>query len=69
MQRLTDEVTIMNGMRQGNIPVIKNTNRDCTWCDFFIPCQLHERGRDAWKEVMKSDYIRKDPYEEESKSA
>lgn len=69
MKRLADEVTVMNGIRQGNIPIIKNTSKECTWCDFFIPCQLHERGGESWKEVMKSSYIQKDPYEEYSKSA
>ena len=64
LQRLSDEVAVMNAMRDGVIPVTKSTTRDCTWCDFFMMCQLHERGGNAWKEVMKSDFIQADPYED-----
>jgi len=69
MQRMTDEVTVMNGMRDGTIPVYKNTTRDCTWCDFFIPCQLHERGSKNFEIVLKVDFKQVDPYAYDTKSA
>jgi hypothetical protein len=69
LTRLTDEVEIMNAVRTGKIPLTKNTTRDCTWCDFFIPCQLHERGSKNWLTVMKADFRRQDPYEDTRKSA
>ena len=69
MRRLTDEVAVMNAVRDGTIPLTKNTNRDCTWCDFFAACQLHERGSDNWLTVMKADHKQADPYEDTRKSA
>lgn len=69
MQRIADEVSLMNGLRSGELPIIKNTTKDCTFCEFFVMCKLHERGGDAWREVAKSDFVRKDPYERNRKSA
>ena len=69
MSRLADEVRIMNGMRSGELPVTKSTTKDCTFCEFFIMCQLHERGGDSWKEVAKADFTRRNPYEDSRKSA
>lgn len=62
MERLSDEVAWMNAVRSGTLPVIKNTTKDCTFCDFFDMCKLHERGGDAWKELKRSLYTQKDPY-------
>lgn len=69
MERLADQVTIMNGMRDGSIPVIKNTTRECTWCPFFEMCKLHERGGQAWLEFAKSEFRVQNPYEDMRKSA
>lgn len=69
MKRLADEITLMNGMRTGELPILKNTTKDCTFCEFFIPCRLHERGGNAYKEVLKADFIQRDPYEDNRKSA
>jgi len=69
MRRLTDEVAIMNAVRQGVLPVTKNTTRDCTWCDFFTACQLHERGSKNFQTILKADFKQADPYEDMRKSA
>jgi hypothetical protein len=69
MNRLADEVAVMNAIRQGVIPVTKSTTKDCIFCDFFAMCRLHERGGEAWKSVMKSDFEVTDPYEDQRKSA
>jgi hypothetical protein len=69
MERLADQVTVMNGMRDGTIPVTKNTSRDCTWCQFFEMCKLHERGGQAWREFAKSQFRAQDPYYDMRKSA
>jgi len=68
MRRLVDEVSIMQGMREGTIPVYKNTTWECTWCPFFVMCKLHERGGD-WETVARSSYIQQDPYGPYHKSA
>jgi PD-(D/E)XK nuclease superfamily len=64
LERIADEVGIMNLLRQGAIPVTKTITRDCPRCDFWIMCQLHERGGNAWKEVMKSDFVQRSPYQD-----
>lgn len=68
MQRLADEVEVMNAIRRGDIPLTKNSTRECTWCDFFQMCQLHERG-DDWAEYARAGYTQRDPYEHIDKSA
>jgi hypothetical protein len=69
MRRIADEVEIMNGMRNGTIPVVKRTTKDCPRCEFWNMCLLHERGGNAWKQIMKSSYTVVDPYAEYQKSA
>jgi hypothetical protein len=69
MNRLADEVQIMNGMRDGSIPIYKNTTWECTWCSFFVMCKAHERGGDGWQEIARAGYTVKDPYGSYHKSA
>jgi PD-(D/E)XK nuclease superfamily len=69
MERLADEVTVMNAMRSGALPVFKNTTRECTWCMFFDMCQLHEHGGSDWQEIMRASYRRANPYDRYIKSA
>lgn len=69
MERLANEVAVMNALRAGTIPVTKNTNRDCTWCEFFHMCTLHERGTPAWKELARTTFRKEDPYARYRKSA
>jgi hypothetical protein len=63
MNRMADEVAWMNAVRSGELPVIKNTTRDCTFCPFFDMCKLHERGGDAWIEFKDARFDQRDPYE------
>ncbi len=67
--RMADEVRVMNAMRDGTIPVYKNTNRDCTFCQFFTMCTLHERGGESWKTVMKAEFVQQNPYADRRKPA
>lgn len=69
MERLAAEVQIMNGMRDGTIPIIKHTSKDCVRCVFFEMCQLHERGGTAWQTMARSVFRRQDPYADMRKSA
>lgn len=69
LRRLTDEVSIMNGMRDGTIPVTKTVNDMCPYCPFFMMCKLHERGGNAWREFRDSQYVVENPYEDARKSA
>lgn len=70
LDRIADEVTVMNAVRDGTIPLTKTPTKDCPRCPFWMPCQLHERGSlHAFQEVLQADYIQEDPYLDDQKSA
>jgi hypothetical protein len=69
LERIADEVAVMNAVRDGIIPITKTPTKDCTWCPFWIPCNLHERGSDAYQTVLKNNYVQIDPYKDMRKSA
>jgi hypothetical protein len=60
--RIADEVSVMNLVRNGDLPVIKSRTRDCPWCDFWDICLLSDRGDDRWKTIMNAAYSVFDPY-------
>lgn len=68
MLRLADEVYVMEQMREGRIPIYKNTTRECTFCEFFHMCTLHERGGKAW-ELLAKEYSIENPYSDYVKSS
>jgi hypothetical protein len=69
LARIADEVMVMNAVREGIIPITKTVTRDCTYCPFWIPCNLHERGSDSYKTVLKNHYRQQDPYIDTRKAA
>jgi hypothetical protein len=69
IRRLRDEVKIMNGMRDGSLPIIKNTAWDCPRCQFFSPCVLEEKNPRAAREYIAQNYTEYDPYADHRKSA
>jgi len=69
LDRLADEVWLMKGMIEGTVPVTKSTTKECSFCQFFMACKMHERGSNAWKEVMKADFDVVDPFDRYVKSA
>lgn len=69
LSRIADEVAVMNAVREGIIPVTKTPTKDCTWCPFWIPCGLHERGSEAYETVLRNNYVQIDPYQDMRKSA
>jgi hypothetical protein len=69
LERIADEVAVMNAVREGIIPITKTSTRDCPRCPFWIPCTLHERGSDSYKSVLRNNYRRADPYADMRKAA
>jgi Zierdtviridae exonuclease len=69
LRRLTDEVSIMNKMRTGELPVTKTVTYMCPNCQFFTMCVMHERGGNAWKEFRDAQYAVENPYEDMRKSS
>jgi len=69
LQRIADEVEVMNAYRHGDLPLIKTPAKDCPRCPLWGPCRLHERGSDSYLSVLESNYVRVDPYKDDLKSA
>jgi hypothetical protein len=69
LERIADEVTVMNAMRDGTIPVTKTATKDCPRCPFWVPCSLHERGSDSYKAVLRAHFRQQDPYADTRKAA
>lgn len=69
LERIRDEALEMALVKNGVLPVTKNTTKDCRWdCPFFNMCQLHEAG-DDWKDYRDMMYTVEDPYKDHRKSA
>lgn len=63
IDRIAAEGIVMEGMRNGSLPLYKNPTRDCHWdCSFFNMCQLHEQNVD-WEEFRDAVFIVRDPYD------
>jgi Zierdtviridae exonuclease len=69
LERIADEIAVMNAVRDGTIPVTKTPTKDCPHCPFWTPCTLDERGSDSVLSVLKADFIKHDPYADNRKSA
>jgi hypothetical protein len=70
LQRLRDDALVMKAMRDGTIPVIKNTTYRCPRCPFFDMCTLDEKGNSrAVRSVKASSFVQIDPYADHHKSA
>lgn len=69
LRRLVDEVTVMNKVRTGELPVTKTVTNMCPNCPFFQMCVMHERGGSAWKDFRATHFTVQDPYEDMRKSA
>lgn len=69
-RRIRDEVLLMNDVRSGRVPVIKNTNWNCPYCPFFDMCKLDEKGnKRGVAQYRKLAYVETDPYADHRKSA
>jgi Zierdtviridae exonuclease len=69
LERIADEVTVMNAMRDGTLPVFKTPGKDCPRCPFWTPCVLHEQGSDAYREILKQHFVQEDPYQDYKSAA
>ena len=64
IQRIGEEALHLAAVRNGDLPVIKNPTRDCTWdCSFFDLCAIHESGGDL-AFAKKTLFTTEDPYKE-----
>ncbi|UVK63860.1 Cas4 family exonuclease [Gordonia phage LilyPad] len=68
IQRIVDDVTVMDMARKGEIPILKSPGSLCPYCDFFQLCELDESQGDTegMKELM---FKRRDPYHDHREGA
>lgn len=67
IRRIGEEAVVMDMIRHRQLPILKNSTRDCQWCDYFEYCLLDEKGADA-EEFRRSMFRRADPYADHRKS-
>jgi hypothetical protein len=62
-RNIVKDARIREAYRSGELPIVKNPTRDCSWdCEFYQMCQLHEQGAD-WEEFRDVAMKKRDPYE------
>lgn len=61
IKKIGEEALVMDAFRNHELPIIKSTTRECTWCDFFELCTIDEAGGDV-ELMMERAYEVKDPY-------
>lgn len=68
--RIGNEGLHMKAMREGKLPLYKNSNRDCSWdCSFYTMCQLHEQGPEEAEDFKKMAMVVRDPYADHRESS
>jgi hypothetical protein len=68
LERIADEVALMNAVRDGTVPLTKTKTKDCPFCPFSTICLMHDRGGE-WHTVVESEYYQRNPYEDKRKSS
>lgn len=61
-QRVQSEVTWMNAVRNGTMPLFKTPTEECTRCQFFDVCQLDETSKEDAAELAQAVLMHRDPY-------
>lgn len=68
LQRMQDDLVVMEMTRRGEIPITKTTHWSCAkLCDFYDICRLHEHSGN-WKELRSVSFRVEDPYAAHRKS-
>ena len=61
LQRVIDDVSVMDMARRGEIPILKSPSALCPYCDFFQLCQLEESRGDT-ESLISTVFKHRDPY-------
>lgn len=68
LRRIQDDMVLAQAYRQGLLPLVKNSTRDCQWdCRFYEMCLLHESGGN-WEDFKRLQFVSQDPYADHRKS-
>lgn len=69
LRRIQDEAVLMRAVRDGLLPIVKNTTWSCHRdCDYFSMCELQER-QGNWEDFKAVAFRVQDPYADHRKSA
>ena len=68
LDHLTNDVIVMDAVRNKLIPVLKAPSDRCTWCDFFLLCKVDESKGDT-EMYKKRMFKSKDPYADHREGA
>jgi hypothetical protein len=70
LSRIRDDALLMRAVREGKVPLTKNTSYRCPKCPYFDLCVLDEKGdQRAVKAYKRSSFNAVDPYADHRKSA
>lgn len=61
-RRLIAESWEREQVKAGKLPVYKNPDDHCNWCQFKEVCEVHEMGGD-WESMLELEFTEWDPYE------
>ena len=67
IRRIQDEALVLDAFRTGDLPLIKNPTRECSFCPFQGLCELDEGGHDT-SDYLRAIYRTQDPYADHRKS-
>lgn len=68
LQRMQNDLAVMELARRGEIPITKTTHWSCArLCDFYDICRLHESSGN-WKDLRSIGFRVEDPYADHRKS-
>ena len=61
-RKVVDEARMMNGVRNGKLPMLKHPTEDCVRCHLFDMCQLDEKDPQEAQAYAATMLVRRDPY-------
>lgn len=62
LKKIADEATVMDLMRRREIPLFKTPTSNCSSCQFFDLCTLHDAQAPGWRDFKRDAYRVEDPY-------
>jgi hypothetical protein len=68
LERIADDMEVMQSMRLGILPILKSPGQHCNWCDFSDLCDVDEDGGDV-AQYIKDVFVVDDPYADHLENA
>ena len=68
LQRIGEDMVVMNAVRKGKLAIMKSPGEHCTWCPFKDLCLLDEQGGDV-EDFKRLVFNKQDPYADHREGA